>query len=185
MAQVLDSMDVTSTQIEDAIFHVEKICGPLANLALDDKVDEVLQQRLDRLDESVAHLQGDIASIVRDMLPTMECILENTSDIVTRLAVPVEPAFQDCWVCKFSSVPSPPAYVVETQYVRKLRKALLDETGQRRVFTLHGWGDAGKTTACKVIANDDGVRQRVQHGIIWVEFGEEALSGALIERFVA
>jgi hypothetical protein len=38
MAQAIDRMKVTSTRVEDAIRHVEKICGPLAIRALDDKV---------------------------------------------------------------------------------------------------------------------------------------------------
>jgi hypothetical protein len=49
LAQALDRMEVTSTRVEDAICHDEKICGPLAIHALDDKVEEVLQLRFDRL----------------------------------------------------------------------------------------------------------------------------------------
>jgi hypothetical protein len=44
-------MEKTSTRVEDAICHVEKICGPLAIRALDDKVEELVQLRFDGLDE--------------------------------------------------------------------------------------------------------------------------------------
>jgi hypothetical protein len=39
---------------------------------------------------------------------------------------------------------------------------------------------AAKTTACKMLANDDSVRQRFRDRINWVELGESAPSGALI-----
>jgi WD40 repeat protein len=174
--QVLVSIDTTSTRIETAILDVEKICGPLADLALDDKVEEILQ-RFDRIDERLRCLDSGMEI----MLPTMESIREDTRAIKSRLSVPAETTRQDIWVCNFSSVPSPPSYVVETQYVRNLYSALLDETGRCRVFTVHGWGGAGKTTACKMIANNANVRQRFKDGIVWIELGETASSGALIE----
>jgi NB-ARC domain len=97
-------------------------------------------------------------------------------------AAQVEPTLQGSWVCNFSSVPSSPSHVVETQYVRNLKKLLLDETKQRRVVTVHSWGEAGKTTACKKLANDGNVRKRFSDGIIWVGLGEKASSRALTER---
>jgi NB-ARC domain len=182
LTQVLGRIYETSTQIDDAICRVENLHGPLGDLALDDKVDDFLRQRFNRLDESVAHLQGDVKAILHDALPTIQRILEDTRDSVTRRAVPVEPALQDCWVCYFSSVPAPSSYIVETQYVRNLKSVLLDETGQYRLVTVHICGGAGKTTACKMVANENNVRQRFKDGVIWVELGETASSGALIER---
>jgi hypothetical protein len=75
MAQVLDSMDMALTWIEDAICHAEKMCGPLDNLMLDEKAEKFLHQIFDRLDESVAHLQGDMRTIAQDYLAMMECFL--------------------------------------------------------------------------------------------------------------
>jgi hypothetical protein len=44
-----------------------------------------------------------------------------------------------------------------------------------------GWEGAGEPTACKLIANDHGLRQQFKHGIISVELGETASSRVLIE----
>jgi hypothetical protein len=159
------------------ISDVEKICGPLADLALDDMVEEILQ-RVDRIDERLRRLDSGM----KTMLPTMESVREDTRDIKSRLSVPAETTRQDIWVCNFSSVPSPPSYVVETLYVRNLYSALLDETGRCRLITVHDWGGAGKTTACKLIANNANVRQIFKDGIVWIELEETASSGALIER---
>jgi predicted ATPase len=60
---------------------------------------------------------------------------------------------------------------------------LLDETKQCRVVTVHGWGGAGKPTACKMLANDGSVRKRFTDGIIWVDLGENTSPRALTERF--
>jgi DNA transposition AAA+ family ATPase len=77
----------------------------------------------------------------------------------TWLAAQVEPTVQDSLVCNVSSVPSSPSHVVETQYVQNLKNVLLNETKQCRVVTVHGWGGARKTTACKMLANETNVRK--------------------------
>jgi NB-ARC domain len=178
LAQVLVSIGSTSTRIETAILEVEKICGPLADFALDDKVEEILQ-RFDRIDESVRFLHSDM----KTMLTPMASIRDDIHDMMSRLpALAGTTTRQDTWVCNFSSVPPPPMYVVETQYVRNLYSALLDEQRQCRVITVHGWGGAGKTTACKMIANNTNVRRKFKDGIVWIELGEKASLVALIER---
>jgi WD40 repeat protein len=177
LAQVLFSIGTTSTRIETAVSDVEQVCGPLADLALDDKVEEILQ-RFDRIDESMRGIHSDVKTI----FPSMECMRNDIHNIMLRLPAPAETTLRDSWVCNFSSVPSPPSYAVETQYVRNLYSALLDETGRNRVIAVHGWGGAGKTTACKMVANGANVRQRFKDGIFWVELGETASTAALIER---
>ena len=32
-------------------------------------------------------------------------------------------------------------------------------------------GGVGKTTACKIVANDQGVRSKFKDGVFWMEFG--------------
>jgi hypothetical protein len=49
--QVLVRDDIKSARIETAISDAEKICGPLADLALDDKVEEILQRFDDTLQD--------------------------------------------------------------------------------------------------------------------------------------
>jgi hypothetical protein len=49
---VLRRINEKSTQIDKVICQVETIYGPLADLALDDKVDDLIRQRFDRLDDS-------------------------------------------------------------------------------------------------------------------------------------
>jgi hypothetical protein len=73
---------------------------------------------------------------------------------------------------------------VETQCIRNLKIVLMDETGQSRVVTAYGLERAEKSTDCKMLANDNNVRQQFKDGIIWVELGETASSGALIEQLV-
>jgi WD40 repeat protein len=182
LEQVLGRIDEISTRIDNAIFDVENQHGPLSYLALDGKVDDLLRQRFYRPGDSVAHGQGDVTSILHNAPPAVQPILTDNQDTVTRRAVPTKPALQDSWVCNFSSVPALSSYLVETQYVRNLKNVLLDETGQCRTITVHGWGGTGKTAACKMLANDDIVRQRFRDGIVWVELGETASSGALVER---
>jgi hypothetical protein len=123
LTQVFTRIDKASTQIDNAICQVETLHGPLADLALDDKVDDLLRPRFDQLDDSVAHLQGDMKTLLRDELPKIHCLLECNQNALARLAVPVEPALHDIWVCDFSSVPARPPYLVETQYIRNLKTA--------------------------------------------------------------
>jgi hypothetical protein len=59
---------------------------------------------------------------------------------------------------------------------------LVDKAALCRVVTAHGWGDARKTTACKIIANNANVRQRFKDETFWIYLGEAASCGVLMER---
>jgi hypothetical protein len=125
--QVLVSINTTSSRIETAILEVKKLCGPLADLALDDKVEEMMQKIFEKIYESVRCLPSDVKTIPEDI-----------HDINSRLLAPAMTTRQDVWVCHFSSVPSPPWDAVETQYIRNLYKVLVDKAALCRVVTAHG-----------------------------------------------
>jgi hypothetical protein len=97
LTEVLSRFDETSAVIDNAICHVEKQFGPVADVALDDKVDNNLRQRFDRPDEGLTHLQS-------------QCIVEETRNTGTKRAVPGEGALQG--ICNFSSVLAPSSYLV-------------------------------------------------------------------------
>jgi hypothetical protein len=67
LSQVLVSIDTTSTRIETAILEVEKLCGPHADLALDEKVEEIMQNIVETIDESVRCLPSDVKTIREDI----------------------------------------------------------------------------------------------------------------------
>jgi hypothetical protein len=67
LSQVRVSIDTTSTRIETAILEVEKLCGPLSDLALDDKVEEMMQNIVETIDESVRCLPSDLKTIREDI----------------------------------------------------------------------------------------------------------------------
>jgi ABC-type glutathione transport system ATPase component len=185
---------------EDNLKLVCKIAKKCNNSTRRDRVKFVPKalSRVGKLEKVEQHMQTVLVMITTIVTgKTWEnsertvALLEGQMDDMTHVrdridetwrAAQVEPTLQDSWVCNFSSVPSSPSHVVETQYVRNLKNVLLDENKQCRVVTVHGGGGAGKTTACKMLANDANVRQRFMDGIFWIELEEAASSGTLIER---
>jgi hypothetical protein len=59
-SQVLVSINTTSSCIENAILEVKEMCGPLADLAVDDKVEEMMQKIFEKIDESVRCLHRNV-----------------------------------------------------------------------------------------------------------------------------
>jgi hypothetical protein len=130
-----------STRTETAILDFEKSRGLLANLALGEKVEEILQ-RYGRVDENLQGLYSD----EKAMLPLIESIRKGIHDFMSRLVVPAKITWQDVWVGNISSVPSPPPYAEGTQYLHYVYSALLDDARRRRVIAMHGWGGSGKSS---------------------------------------
>jgi hypothetical protein len=96
------------------------------------------------------------------MLPP---IREGIDVLVSRLPVPVETTLQDNWGCVYYSVLSILSHAVETHYVRNQNQESLGKEVRCRVVTVHGWGVTGKTTTCKMMANDEKCGQWFKHGI--------------------
>jgi hypothetical protein len=109
-------------------------------------------------------------------------IREGIDVLVSRLPVLVKTTLQDNWVCDYSSVLSILSHAVETHYVRNLNQESPGKAVRCRVVTVHGWGVTGKTTACKMIANDEKCAPVIQARNLWVKLGETASCDALVER---
>jgi NB-ARC domain len=45
-------------------------------------------------------------------------------------------------------------------------------------------GGVGKTTACRILANDTQVRQRFHEGVFWIAFGQDSTAVTVIEQLV-
>jgi hypothetical protein len=45
-------------------------------------------------------------------------------------------------------------------------------------------GGLGKTTACKILANDVKVRQKFHEGLFWIEFGQDSSADAVVDQLV-
>jgi hypothetical protein len=73
----LSRIDELSTHIDSAICHAEKTFGPVADLTLDDKIDNHPRQRFDRPDEGLTNLKN-------------QCIFESTKSTGAKRVVPAE-----------------------------------------------------------------------------------------------
>jgi hypothetical protein len=99
----------------------------------------------------VAHAAAEIKSIFEErrlpIIPSNQTISPG-----------IETTRGDQWKSSFSSVPSLPSFV-KTQSIRDLKHALLNSKKHSRLVIVHRAGGLGKTTACKILANNKQLRQ--------------------------
>jgi hypothetical protein len=96
---------------------------------------------------------------------------------------------KNCWKAGSFSVPNVRDFMLgpdKLTSVFTLKNTVLNSKGGTvAAVGLHGSGGVGKTTACKIIANDEDVRLRYPDAVLWIQLGDDASAATVVNQIVA